>query len=634
MSQVTQVTSPLPSGSLSTVWDLSDSSSVDGGTRAKQTPDLPVFAGLDRAPTPSGAGPGATRKLRPVASAQTIAALASNPHAHAGAEPGVSVAVADSGQLIERLQETLKHYQSRLPRERYLELWKHVDALRTRGADIDTVRTAMPQMHEDVLKAVEHSGMRTARPDEMPPRVPTEVSMHWIAALRQAIESLSLTDAQHGAIHTLLDEASCRWMQHDLKVGDVRSTLRSAIKALEQTGGEPAAALGTLAERLDTELAAYGDKEPPTTRLFDNVYGRTFETALIDYLVEHPPADVKRAMSQLGEALAETVEQLEPEFWFGEGLEHVQRLILKKPRFWTRQLSDQNPAFNEFLRLRLRLPSGFLDKTLKEPGSQLLCQMLRAPVQNGVDCIARPYLAVELIAGFAKEQLKVPGKRAADRNYESVITPAAARAQSNSNMSAIKKWAPKTDAAGLTLAHQPEAARMRGAAYATTRPALVNEPTYPESERSNELSGAGGSAKISAETTLALQHGIPYVSGVSGSTNLILHYIQAVNRESLKIDLDHALLGTMMFLTYDGGHALHETLWTMNQTEQSLTHGAIADHQPVEPDASKFKSDYQKYFSGFAGNPETRAALEEATRHAFDTTVEMRRRYVEADALK
>jgi hypothetical protein len=40
--------------------------------------------------------------------------------------------------------------------------------------------------------------------------------------------------------------------------------------------------------------------ERRTTRLFDNVYGRTFETALVDHLVKHPPEGVKLAMDQLG----------------------------------------------------------------------------------------------------------------------------------------------------------------------------------------------------------------------------------------------------------------------------------------------------------------------------------------------
>jgi len=573
-----------------------------------------------------------------------------------------SVASNNASKLLQRLDDTIDLYQPRLPAAKYQELKQRVDTLRTASPPTTAanVKAEMTKMHGDLLHVVDHA----PAPNELP-RVPTEIATHWMAGLKQKIDSLPPGDSHLPALNTEYANAQRKWMSHDLNTGAVHSMLDSAIKE-----NHPAD-IKKLAQQLDNEIAKHGGKEPPTTRLFDNVYGRTFESALVDHLVKNPPTQVKQAMSQLGQSLSGSVENIHTTThinWFGTGLKNAQDLLKKDTRVWSNELGASNPAYAKFLAHTLPTPQ-FLppsqpnqpsqpiplsptEVTQIEDGTKLLKQALQAPTQTGTECIARPYMAVKLMIGFRNAHCPFAGQAEADANYVNniggpsgrtlpLITPSPALAPPPFQHLDLSKPAPFTDGAGITLLHQPDAAKGPASGAPASRPGHINEPAYPFFERpeSEGLSRVMQNSLLPhREMTLAHENGIPYVSGVSGSTNLAVLYVIKTNKNALAqnpanpppIDAPSATLGAVMFLNHDGGHSIHEALWTANQTEPALNHGSSA--QATEQNPAQFKSDYHEYFSTFDNNPETKAALHDATQYAFNKIIELRHDHVSDNA--
>jgi len=522
------------------------------------------------------------------------------------------------------------------------------------------VKAEMAKMHSELIKFVDHA----PAPNELP-RVPTEIATHWIAGLKQKINSLPQGDPHRPALEAEYSKAQGAWMRHDLNTGAVHSMLNTAIAANLHPD------VKKLAQQLDNEIAKHGGAEPPTTRLFDNVYGRTFESALVDHLVKNPPSEVKQSMNQLGHSLSESVTEAETggSHNFACGLAMLQNALKGDKRVWSNEYAKSNPAYAKFL--AHTLPSPQLDPSTKQPiplnstertqveqGKKLLKEMLDQPTQTGIDCIARPYVTVKLMYNFGQAHLPVTGRVEADKNYAKLAGPSGrfepildqrpAPEPGKPVVSSPLRQPPPTKGAGITLLHQPDAAKGPASGDPSSRPGHKNEPAYSFSERpeSEGLSRVmSNPLSQHREMTLAHENGIPYVSGASGSTNLVLHYAVMTNFRAWQkhkagpqaarpfippIDTRNSMLGTAMLLNHDGGHSMHEALWTMNQTQPTLRHGA--SDQPIEHVPGNFKSNYEQYFASFNHNPETRATLQAATQHAFDTTINVRNTHISDDA--
>ena len=60
------------------------------------------------------------------------------------------------------------------------------------------------------------------------------------------------------------------------------------------------------------------------------------------------------------------------------------------------------------------------------------------------------------------------------------------------------------------------------------------------------------------------------------------------------------LMNSMMFLVYNGGHSMHEAMWTANQIEKevkSITFGLSDLNGPTDP--KQFVSDYNRLMEKF-----------------------------------
>jgi hypothetical protein len=199
----------------------------------------------------------------------------------------------------------------------------------------------------------------------------------------------------------------------------------------------------------------------------------------------------------------------------------------------------------------------------KEEAFNILKDFLSTEPEDGLAAVAFPWLLVKL--SLKSQQFGVcPWMVPANKNYMSVTTKQAGR--ENELIPQDKaKGKVLTEGGGITLAHQPNAVREEEFMLPSQRPTTVNRPRI----RRPDDDPQGPSTTTPAIET-ALEHEAVYGSGVSGSTNIMLHLLEWMNKEGGAVDPKDFLVGTMMFLVYDGGHSIHEVMWTANQLDETL----------------------------------------------------------------
>lgn len=422
-------------------------------------------------------------------------------------------------------------------------------------------------------------------------RTPTEVSMHWISVLQEAVTTTTDESAKR-LISGLLKGQQTRWMEHNLTLKSTADSLQRDSDVLRSAGlldladvaapglsGDSAAKSKSLRGQLPTT-----ERGLQTTRLHDNIYGRVFESRWIANLVDHPPAEVLETMHKIGVGMADTVAQL-PEKQRKAAVEDLQKIVAKDERFWFGQVAN----IGEFA-------------TSKWPESGALLQkMLRANVETGPHAIAIPYLSVKLVwaldyDGGKASRTKENWVHATLQNYRENIRPQSRKLDIQSTFPI------PVPSAGITMTHQPVAAPKEWMT-ATQRPAQHYNFT-----------------EVTTSTAKALTHGIPYVNGVSGSTSIMLGIVAHLRDSGKEIDPKIALLGTAMFMNYDGGHSIHEALWAANQREPELNLQLRASPRKREKDPADFISNYESFLQLYAGMECKQAIADSLSEAWIETT--------------
>ena len=406
------------------------------------------------------------------------------------------------------------------------------------------------------------------------PQSPTECLLHWLNALRTAQETL--TGQADPWLHQTEILARRRWMQHDLTLASVRSYFaQMQLACIEKSAPELAALAAQLAASLPTEQQG----KHFSARLNDNLYGRVFETRLVANLITTPAPGTLIFAQQLATSLLHLVSALPPS---------VRSLIAKAltpalldaPRFWF----DRVPKLVQFITAQ---PG--------EPKKSALVNWLSTPPQSGYDCMAIMVLACQLSLLLNQMTPKsAPWMEAANINYRQIVQPSARRLKNRAEPILRPEG-------GILLLHQ--------------RPAF-SHPAMRLGRRAT-LHHRPNLDTPSAAIRCALEHGLPYASGVSGSTNILLHQAHFFRQRGIELDSRHLLLAAMMLL--NGGHSLHEVLWMAHQLDGPLGLGlSLADVAPEE-----FVSDYDRFIALFDGADRT--AIERAVNAAWDETIDYAR---------
>jgi hypothetical protein len=324
---------------------------------------------------------------------------------------------------------------------------------------------------------------------------------------------------------------------------------------------------------------------PLLTRLHDNIYGRAFDSAFVADLVDHPPVEVTDAMTAVSQRFAhylKTKVSLKKQQKISEEIKKL--LKSKDPRFWFPKVPNLqkliNPEANAF--------TGLIDYLLEDK-------------KTGFECISIPYLLVK-IGLILKENPNIPPyMEKADINYSDFLHPQIHRIRINrSGTSPLK-----TKGAGITLHYQPSIAHKEWMNL-SERPTTVRKPDI----HINDKKFKQGKSLVNA-----LEHGLPWASGMSGSTNINLYAWHFFNRYNgaPSIDPKATFLGILMFLVYDGGHSMHEPLWAASQINNKLP----LDFNLGQTDTMEsFVSDYQKFADMYTG------ALKERITQAFSNSFE------------
>jgi len=455
------------------------------------------------------------------------------------------------------------------------------------AGELRRLSTVAYQAH--VAPAYHAAGAVTAAREA--PRTPTEVSMHWISALQEAARSALPAD-QAALISELLRQQKTRWLEHRLTVRDTYDALRGDSERLRTAGLDRLADIAAPAMTepvgqpgggLLAQLPA-SDEAIPLTRLHENIYGRVFESCWMAQLVEAPPPQVLSTMQAIGGGLADRVAGW-PEKQRRGVIEGLQKLVAADPRFWFGSVD----GYGEFAALAW------------PQADEALQRMLRAPVTDGAHAIAIGYLAVRIFVSVPKEA-RPAWMRRTNQNFGTHIGPRRQRVEWNGESNV-----PAEPTAGITLRHQP-AAVSSPRWIATRRPALERMPMLPE---------------ISQNTAQALRRGVPFVSDLSGSMNIMLGLIDHLRAEGRDIDPRAGLLGEIMFLVHDGGHSIHEALWVAQQRDPSLGLALSDPRLPAGPDG--FVADYAR-FIGLYGDSAVGACLARAQEQAWNDTIDYFRR--------
>ncbi len=115
------------------------------------------------------------------------------------------------------------------------------------------------------------------------------------------------------------------------------------------------------------------------------------------------------------------------------------------------------------------------------------------------------------------------------------------------------------------------------------------------------------------------------VNGASGSTNVLAYLYKHMQKDSASngessLNIYDAFAGAMMFLTFDGGHSLPESIGTfmsiVNDDDKSSENSGVANN------LANFTLDYRKIPSMFTSK-DTSKATESAIRNAFSETLKL-----------
>ncbi len=322
-------------------------------------------------------------------------------------------------------------------------------------------------------------------------------------------------------------------------------------------------------------------------QLYEALYPRVFNSIFISSLVESPPEAIKKAMKTTGLFYSSLLEGINKKN-SDKALECV-RIIKKsiddKPRGW---FKDDNQHFQN-------LKKSENDKDFMEALLTLLC----SDITTGEECIAIPYFAVELSLAFRKAGFNEYYQMEADQNYLNILKRATNRQKPNTVHAPVEAYVNddgelkitadplkdgelairenvETKGGGITMGFQPnpnknakENSSIRP--VDTFRPRLLGEDGQVLNTRFGSIAPTDEERIFMSAVDHVLSQGGVYVTGVSGSTNILLYLLDYLRSDTkFEIDSKSYLMGVMMFLVHDGGHAMHESMWTANLLDEFL----------------------------------------------------------------
>lgn len=308
---------------------------------------------------------------------------------------------------------------------------------------------------------------------------------------------------------------------------------RDTVAAFLSTGREQLAGNDILKARFQ-ELCSEIAWPVTASQRADNLYGRAFESFLVDDLVCHPPAGVSRAAGDLGQAVVRILNSHRPA---------VQDVLLSKllhyinddRRFWF----DRSPTLQRFR---------------QTPSMKALRECLEE-TSHGVESIKMPFIATQMALAIQEmereDRISRPRwLRKADSFYEVFLRPQ--KPKEKTRFDGVP-----AGGSGNWLRHQPrdESMQSDGGGKDWTHARVVRLQ------------------RLSRFEEHALARGQTVVNGPSGTTNMMFFLGEHIARTNPQFSQADHHLNTLMFLVFDGGHSTHEVLATLDAISFSRGQG-------------------------------------------------------------
>jgi hypothetical protein len=349
------------------------------------------------------------------------------------------------------------------------------------------------------------------------------------------------------AMHLLRSDVSldARALAHDARRLFLSSSLsHESVAALLDTGIRRLGANERLLGRFK-ELAGEIKKQTTMPQLADNLYGRTFESLLVDDLVREPPAAVLNAAHRLGSGVLGTLARFD-ELDRSLVVAGLAEALRADPRPW----HGLCPSLTEFL---------------DRPSMDTLSSCV-ARASSGIEAVKVAFVAASMLKSTLTLKLRATPQwlRDSDRYYRETIFPE--KPQEVSNLRGGKPGGLEAGEPGIWLHYQPNATTWK-------------------------ISGTGGrnwthSAVVSPESTSsfvdsALSRGQTVVTGPSGQTSLLTSFGQHLAQANPDFPLpDHHLL-SLMSLVFDGGHSTEEVLYTLHRVSGRPLDGPLQGYEAI-----------------------------------------------------
>ncbi|MBK3844034.1 hypothetical protein [Paraburkholderia aspalathi] len=377
------------------------------------------------------------------------------------------------------------------------------------------------------------------------------------------------------ASRTLFDEGKALWL-----AGDFVSARAGQYfgRAVEQLSHLPHV------RQLALQLQQQTGKEKTRAEYHDNLYGRKFDTELAHELIKNPPPSMLDASREIGQALVARLNAMirEQDFIVRTA---VMDAIVFHVRDDRRQWFSQTPDLSIFSR---------------NPSMNSLKAML-GKVETGFDVLKVAYLAVKISLG-ARFTVAKPWMWHADANMIGVVEPA----RSTHRWIGVRA----TRGYGIRLSYQPEYDE-----YMDFEPAKSwSDAKVP---RNGSLTGF-------EQNAMAAGH--PVVCGASGSTNITSFLLHHLHTQDPHFADGPAMLGTMSFLVFDGGHSANEV---MGVYDAIAAVPPRTDTRPFDRNMlrersrhmASYRLDYQRLVT-VADSPDTARAVEHAMDAALEKTLD------------
>ncbi len=423
-------------------------------------------------------------------------------------------------------------------------------------------------------------------------RTPNDVLVHIMSVVNNALK----TNKDDPTLKKIAADGRKLFMTHALDTASVAALVDRAKQAFTTLKDQDKVGL---CGKLKGQLPESDDKLQPT-QLQDNIYGRVFDTKMVSALVKKPPKELLESSGKSGNAfanmLADSPENEEAALYF------VEHYVVEDKRPW----SPSVPGFAELAK--------------KKDGKAALAELkkfLKTPPTTGQEIIAFSYVMAKMPQAQKSTGHEPQWLQNASGNYARII------GQANRERGAVANEKIMSKGAGITMLHQPDASDDDNL-IESERPGTANR-MGPRNKLTDDQQL--GDVKRSKQNDIQLNKALPFASGVSGTTNILLHLHEELEKQAgdkgTGVDPNEFLMNSMMFLVYDGGHSMHEAMWTANQIEAELKPPKLKfglNDPSVKNEPNQFVSDYDRFMGQFKGPLKT--SMDEAQDTAWQGTQE------------